>query len=53
MRIKIAQEGGLEKHNHKTQCSPIIFGLMITINCISAFCGLVQDAGPMYGHAMT
>lgn len=32
---------------------PIIFGLMITIDCISSFCGLVQDAGPIYGHAVT
>lgn len=26
---------------------------MIAIDCVSSFCGLVHDAGPTYGHAVT
>lgn len=26
---------------------------MIAIDCISFFCGLVQDTGPIYGRAVT
>lgn len=52
-RIKIAQEGDLKNIIIRPSDLPIIFGLMITIDCISSFCGLVQDADPIYGHAVT
>lgn len=31
---------------------PIVFGLIITFDCISSFCGLAHDVGPTYGQAM-
>lgn len=31
---------------------PIVFGLMITIDCISFFCGLIHDTGFPYDHAI-